>query len=39
MTLADLVRGSVPARPRLFKTVGMGWEDLMIAAAVLKNLS
>jgi ornithine cyclodeaminase/alanine dehydrogenase-like protein (mu-crystallin family) len=34
--LADLVRGrvAVPAsRPRLFKSVGMAWEDLTLAAA------
>jgi ornithine cyclodeaminase/alanine dehydrogenase-like protein (mu-crystallin family) len=34
--LAGLVRGSVsvdPDRPRLFKSVGMGWEDLVIAAS------
>ncbi len=35
VTLADLVRGTTPVRPRLIKTVGMGWEDLVIAAAVL----
>lgn len=34
VTFADLVRDAVPARPRLIKTVGMGWEDLVIAAAV-----
>jgi ornithine cyclodeaminase/alanine dehydrogenase-like protein (mu-crystallin family) len=34
VTYADLVRGVTPARPRLIKTVGMGWEDLVIAAAV-----
>jgi ornithine cyclodeaminase/alanine dehydrogenase-like protein (mu-crystallin family) len=34
VTFADLVRGVSPARPRLIKTVGMGWEDLVIAAAV-----
>ncbi len=35
-TLAELVRGRVavaPDRPRLFKSVGMAWEDLVIAAA------
>jgi ornithine cyclodeaminase/alanine dehydrogenase-like protein (mu-crystallin family) len=32
--LAALVRGQTTRRPRLFKTVGMGWEDLVIAAAV-----
>jgi len=34
VTFSDLVRGATPARPRLIKTVGMGWEDLVIAAAV-----
>jgi ornithine cyclodeaminase len=29
-----VARGEVRARPRLFKTVGMGWEDLVTAAAV-----
>jgi ornithine cyclodeaminase len=33
--LAALVRGETSARPRLVKTVGMGWEDLAVAAAVL----
>ncbi|MCX4514263.1 ornithine cyclodeaminase family protein [Streptomyces sp. NBC_01619] len=35
-TLAELVRGCVPAdrdRPRLFKSVGMAWEDLVLAGA------
>ncbi|KUJ67419.1 ornithine cyclodeaminase [Streptomyces albus subsp. albus] len=39
-TLADLVTGraSVPAdRPRLFKSVGMAWEDLVIAAEVYRR--
>ncbi|MEU6254518.1 ornithine cyclodeaminase family protein [Streptomyces sp. NPDC047043] len=34
--LADLVRGKAqlaPDRPRLFKSVGMAWEDLVVAAA------
>jgi ornithine cyclodeaminase/alanine dehydrogenase-like protein (mu-crystallin family) len=34
--LATLVRGPVsidPGRPRLFKSVGMAWEDLVIAAS------
>lgn len=34
--LADLVRGTAdipPDRPRLFKGVGMAWEDLVVAAA------
>ncbi|MGH3587822.1 MAG: hypothetical protein ACRDQ0_16020, partial [Pseudonocardia sp.] len=33
--LADLVRGTAPvppSRPRLFKSVGMAWEDLVLAA-------
>lgn len=33
--LARLVRGEAAARPRLIKTVGMGWEDLVVATAVL----
>lgn len=34
-TLADLVHGRVPTgRPRLFKSVGMAWEDLAVASAV-----
>ncbi|MCU1605075.1 MAG: ornithine cyclodeaminase [Modestobacter sp.] len=33
--LARLVRGEAARRPRLVKTVGMGWEDLAVAAAVL----
>jgi ornithine cyclodeaminase len=39
VTLADLVRGAGTARPRLVKTVGMGWEDLVVAAAVVEALS
>ncbi len=38
VTFADLVRGTTPARPRLIKTVGMGWEDLVIADAVVTDL-
>ena len=34
VTFADLVRGTIATRPRLIKTVGMGWEDLVIATAV-----
>lgn len=34
VTFAELIRTDNPARPRLIKTVGMGWEDLVIAAAV-----
>jgi ornithine cyclodeaminase/alanine dehydrogenase-like protein (mu-crystallin family) len=37
VTFADLVRGTTPARPRLIKTVGMGWEDLVIADAVVNH--
>ena len=37
VTLADLVRGTAAARPRLIKTVGMGWQDLAVAAAVLET--
>ncbi|MCY1139090.1 ornithine cyclodeaminase family protein [Actinoplanes sp. Pm04-4] len=39
VTFADLVRGTTPARPRLIKTVGMGWEDLVIADAVVEALA
>jgi ornithine cyclodeaminase/alanine dehydrogenase-like protein (mu-crystallin family) len=37
VTLAELVRGDVrpdPARPRLFKSTGMSWEDAVIAATL-----
>jgi ornithine cyclodeaminase/alanine dehydrogenase-like protein (mu-crystallin family) len=34
VTMAEMVGGTARARPRLVKTVGMGWEDLVIAAAV-----
>jgi ornithine cyclodeaminase/alanine dehydrogenase-like protein (mu-crystallin family) len=37
VTLAQLVRGEAgpdPARPRLFKSTGMSWEDAVIAAAL-----
>ena len=34
VTLAELVTGTARHRPRLVKTVGMGWEDLVVAAAV-----
>jgi ornithine cyclodeaminase/alanine dehydrogenase-like protein (mu-crystallin family) len=34
VTLAEVVGGTARTRPRLVKTVGMGWEDLVIAAAV-----
>nr|WP_245245240.1 ornithine cyclodeaminase family protein [Streptomyces palmae] len=39
-TLADLVTGRTPVpadRPRLFKSVGMAWEDLVIAAEVYRR--
>ncbi len=36
--LAALVRGRTTRRPRLVKTVGMGWEDLVVAAAVVAAL-
>jgi len=35
--LAALVRGEAapePGRPRLFKSTGMAWEDLVLATAV-----
>ncbi|MEW2490422.1 hypothetical protein [Streptomyces sp. NPDC048411] len=42
--LADLVTGRIPDEktapfkgPRIFKSVGMGWEDLAVAAAVHRN--
>lgn len=37
--LAELVRGEVPIRtgPRFFKSTGMAWEDLVIAAAALER--
>jgi ornithine cyclodeaminase/alanine dehydrogenase-like protein (mu-crystallin family) len=36
VTLAELVRGRAvdPARPRLFKSTGMAWEDAVVAAAL-----
>jgi ornithine cyclodeaminase/alanine dehydrogenase-like protein (mu-crystallin family) len=37
VTLATLVRGEAqpaPARPRLFKSTGMSWEDAVIAATL-----
>ena len=37
MTLAELVRGDACpdlARPRLFKSTGMAWEDAVVAAAL-----
>jgi len=37
VTFADLVRGATARRPRLVKTVGMGWEDLAVAEAVLRR--
>ena len=37
--LGELVRGEVPIRtgPRFFKSTGMAWEDLVIAAAALER--
>lgn len=37
--LADLVRGATQSRPRLVKTVGMGWQDLVVATAVLDAIA
>ncbi|MEE1816378.1 ornithine cyclodeaminase family protein [Streptomyces sp. SP18ES09] len=38
-TLAELVRGRTPSeRPRLFKSVGMAWEDLAVAGALYRAL-
>ncbi|MEV7289097.1 ornithine cyclodeaminase family protein [Streptomyces sp. NPDC093252] len=40
--LSELVRGAVhvkPLRPRLFKSVGMSWQDLVVAAAVVEQPS
>jgi ornithine cyclodeaminase/alanine dehydrogenase-like protein (mu-crystallin family) len=34
VTLAELARDPARPRPRLVKTVGMGWQDLVVAAAV-----
>jgi len=39
LTLAELVRDNPsldPCRPRLFKSTGMGWEDAVVAAAVVR---
>ena len=39
--LAALVRGTAhvePSRPRLFKSVGMAWEDLVLAVAVYQRV-
>lgn len=37
--LAELVRGPEPAeRPRLFKSVGMAWEDLVVAVAAYERV-
>ena len=38
VTFADLVTGRSDVRPQLIKTVGMGWEDLVIASAVVESL-
>lgn len=40
--LAELVRGAVHVRhlrPKLFKSVGMSWQDLVVAAAAVEGLS
>ncbi|WP_200302208.1 ornithine cyclodeaminase family protein [Streptomyces adelaidensis] len=40
--LSELVRGAVnvmPQRPKLFKSVGMSWQDLVVAAAAVEGLS
>ncbi len=34
VSLARLVQGESAPKPRLVKTVGMGWQDLVVAAAV-----
>lgn len=39
VTFADVVRGRTSRRPRLVKTVGMGWQDLVVAAAVVSASS
>ncbi len=42
VTLADVVRGAAapdPARPRLFKSTGMAWEDAVVATAILGRYS
>ncbi len=38
--MRDVVTGAVPVpgdRPLVFKSVGMGWQDLVIANAVMRN--
>ncbi|NBM17051.1 ornithine cyclodeaminase family protein [Streptomyces sp. GC420] len=40
--IAELVRGAVnvmPLRPKLFKSVGMSWQDLTVAAAAMERPS
>lgn len=37
--LAAVVRGVTSARPRLIKIVGMGWENLVVASAVIDALT
>jgi ornithine cyclodeaminase/alanine dehydrogenase-like protein (mu-crystallin family) len=39
VTLSCLVRGTARTRPKLVKTVGMGWEDLAVAVAVVEALA
>jgi len=36
LTLSDDLRAVDPARPRLFKSTGMAWQDAVVAAAVLR---
>ncbi|KIF73631.1 ornithine cyclodeaminase [Streptomyces sp. 150FB] len=42
VTLADVVRGTAPvdfSRPRLFKSTGMAWQDLVVAACAYRAAS
>ncbi|HET8617175.1 MAG TPA: ornithine cyclodeaminase family protein [Actinomycetales bacterium] len=42
VSLRELVRGAVPVdgtRPRVFKSVGMSWQDLVVAAEVVRRAS
>ena len=39
VTMADLVTSGTGDRPTLIKTVGMGWQDLIMAAAVFRAVS
>lgn len=41
LSLADVVTGAAaadPTRPRVFKSVGMAWEDLVVAAEIYRRL-